>query len=386
MTTVEQQEEIINGLKDQISEYEKLLEETLGEPKSIVKIAAGPFEEKGEMYYRALKGSDPLVVFISKDPLFGTTPIVDPLEPETEVIVVGQTIIGIVPEELKVKIENPTFNLIEWDEVGGLKSQVADIRKAIEMPLMNATLAKELGVQPIAGILLFGPPGTGKTLIAKAIAKTILGTSVIDAAAFSYMKGGEMLSKYVGEAESNIKKAFSACREYTRKSGNKAIMFIDEAEALLPTRGSRKSSDVETTIVPTFLSEMSGLEGDNPIVVLATNHKNAIDAAVLREGRIDIKIEIKRPTQTDAVEIFDIHFKKVKVHEKLPLLSEFAAEALFKCPAVKNVSGAMIEAIAKDSIRVTMDRLMNNPKDKKRGVTMNDVVESIKSISLSYVK
>lgn len=386
MTTTEEMEEIINNLKAQNAELTELLDQTLAEPKSIVKIVAGPFEEKDQQYYRATKGSDALVVFLSKEPLFGVDPITDPIEPDTEVIVVGQTIMAIIPEELKVKIENPTFNLVDWDGIGGLKSQVADIRRAIEMPLNNAKLAEELGVQPIAGILLYGPPGTGKTLIAKAIANAVLGATVIDASAFKYLKGGEMLSKYVGEAENNIKKAFADCREYTRKTGKKAVMFIDEAEALLPTRGSRKSSDVETTIVPTFLSEMSGLEGDNPIVVLATNHKNAIDAAVIREGRIDIKIEIKRPTQSDALEIFEIHLKKVKLHDSITDLCEFASEALFTSPAKEKVSGAMIEAIAKDSIRITMDRLMSDPKCKERGVTMMDVAESIKSISLSYAK
>lgn len=381
----EQEEEMIKGMSAKIEEYEKMLEQVLDDKKSFGKILAGPFEHDGKKFYRVGSGSEAAMVACPPDSLIDGSPIPAILDLETEVVVVGQSIACVVPEELKIIVETPTFDLITWSEIGGLKSQVSRIKEAIEMPLTNAKLAKELGVQPIAGILLYGPPGTGKTLIAKAIASTILGKTKIDPSAFVYMKGGEMLSKYVGESENNIKRAFANCRDYTLRTGEKAVMFIDEAEALLPTRGSRKSSDVETTIVPTFLGEMSGFEGNNPIVVLATNHRKSIDSAILREGRIDIHIEVERPTEVDAKEIFMIHLKKIKTHDKVEDLADYACKALFACPAAKNVSGAMIETIAKDAIRKTMTRLIATPKSKEKGVTLTDINDAIISINSSYV-
>lgn len=381
----EQEEEMIKALEAKNQEYEKMLEEALGDKKSFGKILAGPFTHDGNNYYRASIGNDVTMIACPPDDMFGGNPIPATLDIDTEVIVLGQIIAAVVPEELKVHIENPKFDLIKWEDIGGLKSQVAQIREAVEDPIANAKLAEELGVQPIAGLLLYGPPGCGKTFIAKAVASTVLGATSVDPQAFQYMKGGEMLSKWVGETENNIKKAFEACRDYSTRTGCKAVIFIDEAEALLPTRGSRKSSDVETTIVPTFLSEMSGFEGNNPIVILATNHKEAIDPAILREGRIDIKIEIKRPTESDAKEIFMIHLKKLKTHDTVEELADFASEALFKLPAAKNVSGAMIETIAKDAIRKTMTRVIASPKTKEKGITLTDMSEALESINTAYV-
>lgn len=381
-------EEVIELLEGKVNELTKLLEETLAEGKGIAKIVAGPFEDKGANYYRASKGekNEAIIVFVSPDPLFGNDPIPAILEPDTEVVITGQTIISVVPKELKPIAEPVTMELIGWNEIGGLKSQIHDIREAVESPILNAKLAEELGVTPIAGILLYGPPGTGKTYIAKAIASTVFGSTTIDPDAFIYIKGGEELSMYVGATEQNIKGYFARAREYTRKTGKKAIMFIDEAEALLPTRGSRKSSDVETTIVPTFLGEMSGLDSkDNPIVILATNHKNALDSAVTREGRIDIKVEIKRPDLSDTKEILEIHLKKFKTHDSVEVLADFASNAIFGCSAVNNVSGAMCEVIVKDAIRKAMTRLISSPKDKAKGITIDDIACSIKSISQSYV-
>jgi len=381
----ETQDEIIEQLEAKVQEYENLLEETLSDKKGFGKILAGPFDHDGKKYYRVSIGSDISMVYAAEVSMFDGSPIDPTLPEETEVIVVGQTIACVVPEELKVIIEPPVFDLISWSDIGGFKSQLQIIRDAIELPMVNAKLAEELGVQPICGILLYGAPGCGKTYIAKAIASTVLGATRIDPQAFQYMKGGEMLSMYVGKTEQDIKNSFAQCRDYTKRTGKKAIMFIDEAEALLPTRGSRRSSDVETTIVPTFLSEMSGFEGNNPIVILATNKKDAIDEAILREGRIDIKIEIKRPTEPDALEIFEIHLKKLKTHDAVADLAEFASSSLFGSPAAKKVSGAMIEAICKDAIRKTMTRVIATPKTKEKGITLDDMSKAITAINTSYV-
>ena len=140
-------------------------------------------------------------------------------------------------------------------------------------------------------------------MIAKAIASQIIKASGGDHEAFQYVKGAELLSKWVGEAEARIANMFRKSRDYSKRTGNRAIIFMDEAEAMLGTRGSRKSSDVDTTIVPTFLAEMDGFDENGPFILLATNLPNALDEAVTREGRIDSKIPVMRPDYDDVIEI-----------------------------------------------------------------------------------
>lgn len=380
-----QEEELVTELKEKIEKYEEILKETLEEKKSMTKVMAGPFVFEGKKFYRTGSSTESVMMFVWEDSPYGTD-IKSDIEKDTEVIVVGQAIISLVPEELEIKKEDLSFDLIDWSAVGGLKSQIADIREAVETPITNAKLAGEFGVEVVKGILLHGAPGCGKTLIAKAIASTILKSSKADPESFIYLKGASLLSKWVGETEQSISRIFKNAREYYKKTGQKAVLFIDEAEALLNTRGSRKSSDVDLTIVPTFLSEMDGLEGDNPIVILGTNLPGNLDPAIMREGRIDIKIEIKRPNNTDAIDIFEIHLNKLLLHDKAKDLAIHGAKQLYSCMTLlPHVSGAMIETISKDAGRVAMTRFLANKKDKK-GITLADIDHSIIKVKDGHTK
>ena len=216
---------------------------------------------------------------------------------------------------------------IEYEDIGGLGSQIDLIRDAVELPYLHPHLFAEHKLRPPKGILLYGPPGCGKTLIAKAVAHS-LANKVAEVTGqpggksyFLNIKGPELLNKYVGETERHIRLVFQRAREKASE-GTPVIVFFDEMDSLFRTRGTGVSSDVENTIVPQLLSEIDGVEGlENVIVIGASNREDMIDPAILRPGRLDVKIKIERPDAEGARDIFSKY-----VTADLPLHAEDLAE------------------------------------------------------------
>lgn len=232
---------------------------------------------------------------------------------------------------------------IDYDRIGGLGDQIELIRDAVELPYLHPDLFKEHELRPPKGILLYGPPGCGKTLIAKAVANS-LAKKVAEVTGqpagksyFLNIKGPELLNKYVGETERHIRLVFQRAREKAGE-GTPVIVFFDEMESLFRTRGSGVSSDVENTIVPQLLAEIDGVEGlENVIVIGASNREDMIDPAILRPGRLDVKIKIERPDAEAAKDIFAKYLTS-----SLPLHADDIAE---HSGSKESAAHAMIQSV-----------------------------------------
>ncbi len=216
---------------------------------------------------------------------------------------------------------------ISYTDIGGLTGQIEMIRDAVELPFLHKDLFREHQLTPPKGVLLYGPPGCGKTLIAKAVANSLAKRVAertgkdVGKSFFLNIKGPELLNKYVGETERHIRLVFQRAREKASE-GTPVIVFFDEMDSIFRVRGSGVSSDVENTIVPQMLSEIDGVEGlENVIVIGASNREDMIDPAILRPGRLDVKIKVERPDAEGARDIFGKY-----VTEDLPLHEDDLAE------------------------------------------------------------
>ena len=280
---------------------------------------------------------------------------------------------------------------INYSLIGGLGNQIEAIRDAVELPFLHKELFDEHELKAPKGILLYGPPGCGKTLIAKAVANSLAKkvserTGEEGRSFFLNIKGPELLNKYVGETERHIRLVFQRARDKA-SDGMPVIVFFDEMDSLFRTRGSGVSSDVENTIVPQLLSEIDGVEGlDNVIIIGASNREDMIDPAILRPGRLDVKIKIERPDAEAAREIFSKYLTRT-----LPLhpedLAEFDHDAQMCVQAMidRTVSRMYEESEENQFLEVTYaggDKEVLYFKDFNSGAMIQNVVDRAKKMAI----
>ena len=301
---------------------------------------------------------------------------------------------------------------VTYADVGGLDTQIDQIHDAVELPYLYADLFAEHRLQPPKGILLYGPPGCGKTLIAKAVANSLAKRvaektgSATTRSYFLNIKGPELLNKYVGETERQIRLIFERAREKSEE-GVPVIVFFDEMDSLFRTRGTGISSDIESTIVPQLLAEIDGVESlKNVIVIGASNREDLIDPAILRPGRLDVKIKIERPDTEAAAQIFRRYLTsdlplgdaEVKQAGDAPgAVEAMITEAVHRMYAVDDVnrflevtyqngdkeilyfkdfaSGAMIENIVRRAKKLSIKRQIDGGE---RGIGTDDLLASVR--------
>ena len=301
---------------------------------------------------------------------------------------------------------------ISYEDIGGLITQIEAIKDAVELPYLYSDYYKEHHLAPPKGVLLYGPPGCGKTMIAKAVANNLAarisekrGEKV--KGFFLSIKGPELLNKYVGETERKIREIFVKAREKAAEDVP-VVIFFDEMDALFRTRGSGISSDVETTIVPQLLAELDGVESvKNVIVIGASNRQDLIDPAILRPGRLDVKIKIERPDKSAATDIFNkymtpqlpIHEAELRPHggEMQAALSRMVGATIEEMYSLEEenrflevtyangdkevlyfkdfASGAMIESIVRRAKKLALKRYIQT---SEKGIKVDDLLAAVR--------
>ena len=293
---------------------------------------------------------------------------------------------------------------VTYDDIGGLDRQIAEIADAVELPFLHADLFAEHRLPAPKGILLYGPPGCGKTLIAKAVANSLakkVAAAIGEDKGRSYfvnIKGPELLNKYVGETERQIRLVFERAREKSDE-GWPVIVFFDEMDSMFRTRGTGVSSDMESTVVPQLLAEIDGVEGlENVIVIGATNREDLIDPAILRPGRLDVKIRIDRPDAVAAKQVFLRYLNEeipLRDGESIDQMVDAAVAEMYRTDEANRflevtyangdkevlyfkdfASGAMIENIVRRAKKAAIKRVIAGGT---RGVAMVDLIAAVRS-------
>jgi proteasome-associated ATPase len=269
---------------------------------------------------------------------------------------------------------------VTWDDVKGNEDAKAALIEAIELPYKHPELYAKYGARPTKGVLLTGPPGCGKTMLGKAAA-----TSINAADGFISVKGPEVLNEYVGVAEARIRSLFARARRYKETTGRSGTIFVDEADALLSERSSRHAM-MEKTIVPMFLTELDGIAESGALVILSTNRSHSLDTAVVRDGRIDRKVLVARPTLKEAVEIVVSNLVTCPINGELEEISGLAVETAWQTRFANQgrernlgdfASGSLFAGVANKAKSNALRRDIAAGSGATSGVSLEDLLSAV---------
>jgi len=317
----------------------------------------------------------------------------------------GQYVIKKFPAADVSPYKPKTSVVVNWDDIGGIPEAKQQLIEAIELPIKCPDIFEFYNQKPPKGVLLYGPPGCGKTMLGKAAATSIAklhGKEMVDSG-FNYVKGPEILSKWVGESESNIRSIFTAARKHFEQHGFPAVTFVDEADAVLFERNTDMvNHHIHSSLVAMWLAEMDGLDAHNGIFIFATNRSKVLDGAMVREGRIDRHIKVPRPDDEAAESVLAIHLRNVPLsgvnvndaitailgelrNEKLTLAT-YRHKNASKAQADKKVyfnlsdtiSGSLLAGIVHEAKSIAMRRDLKTRK--KQGVRTEDFSAAVENV------
>ena len=397
-------------------EFRKGQEVILNEAMNIIEIR--DFTPQGEVAQLKLRLDDHRALVKLRHDEERVVEVAQPLQSET--LSVGDLLLletrsGYITEKLpKSEMEELVLEEVpdaNYEQIGGLEKELTQVKDAVELPFLYPDLYAEHRLSAPKGILLYGPPGCGKTLIAKAVANSIAQklrhlTGKEVRSYFLHVKGPELLNKYVGESERQIREVFAKAKEKA-SNGYPVIVFFDEMDALFRTRGTGISSDVESTIVPQFLAEIDGVESLRDVIVIgASNRQDLIDPAVLRPGRLDVKVKIPRPDRQGAKEILgkyltpDLPFSKAELEQQgdpkqlVTYLIDVATESLYARSEENRflevtyangeketfyfkdfASGALIEGVVARAKKMAIKRAIATGE---KGIISDDLLQAIR--------
>ena len=313
-----------------------------------------------------------------------------------------RVILGKLPKRESQTLIEDDFEKVEWSQVGGQEKVKEEIRKVLEYPLLHEKILQEMEYQVPKGFLFYGPPGCGKTLVGKAILTEVISklseqeNSELQGR-FIHVKGPEILNMWLGESERKIREIFKKARDYKEK-GQVPFIFIDEAESILGTRQAWRGSNISNTVVPMFCAEMDGIQSlRDTVVILATNRPDLIDPAIVRPGRIDRKIKVRRPDREECKQILRVYLKDglPREHKDFDQMAEPFLDQLFKRNSEQEVlvltlrsggnrkmywsdfiSGAAIEGIMKRSKESAIERSI---KGETLCITVDDLITALET-------
>ena len=309
----------------------------------------------------------------------------------------SMTVIDVLPKKGGSLFKVNDDITVSWDDIGGLDYAKKELQQVIEWPVTRKAVFEHYGSPIPKGILLYGPPGCGKTLCGKACFTSLaaLHGAEVKETGFIYCKGPEILDKYVGNSELAIRQLFRRGEEHYAEHGYPALLFIDEADSILRKRGNDTHSGILNTIVPQFLSEMDGLSSSHTIVILATNRPDMLDPAVVRDGRINKRVKIKRPNDETAADVLAIHLKGVPLWDTSvdEICARLLADIFSKTKALYKVnnehmftlgdalSGGMLKGFVDEAKMQAIDR---DTSEKLTGVTLADFKFAVQKIYESH--